>query len=204
MDILQNIIRIGTVSSVNPGNGTARVTFAEKSEIVSGDLQVLQRNTLKNKDWALPDVGEQVLCVFLPNGLESGFIIGAVYSAKDKPNEAAKSQDKRRVDFEDGSFVEFDRKTKKLTVDCKGEVILNAQGKITVAGQADLSVTAQGNVMVETQGNAEIKASGSVKIDAPSCEISGPGGTGVVTGMSICHFTGSPHADVSTKVKAGK
>jgi len=30
------------------------------------------------------------------------------------------------------------------------------------------------------------------------------GGTGVVTGESICHFTGAPHGDVSSKVTAGK
>ena len=39
-------------------------------------------------------------------------------------------------------------------------------------------------------------------IDAPAIRFNG--GTGVVTGECICHFTGHPHGDLSTTVFAGK
>lgn len=39
---LKNIIRIGTVSSVNVDNRTARVNFEDKNNLVSGELKVMQ------------------------------------------------------------------------------------------------------------------------------------------------------------------
>jgi hypothetical protein len=43
---LQNIVRIGTVESVNPENRTARVRFSDKNNLVSGELKVLQNHPL--------------------------------------------------------------------------------------------------------------------------------------------------------------
>ena len=57
----KNVIRSGRISSINPKNGTARVVFADKDNLVSYDLPVLQRSTLKNKDYGMPDVGESVV-----------------------------------------------------------------------------------------------------------------------------------------------
>ena len=47
LTILKNIVRIGTVSSVDGGNRTARVTFADKQDtegkpLISGPLKVIQ------------------------------------------------------------------------------------------------------------------------------------------------------------------
>lgn len=104
---LKNIVRIGTVSSVNVGNRTARVTFRDKGEtMVSGNLQVLKNqpfipgynvtqeteprgggsgeatfethtHELKITPW-LPQIGEMVLCIMLPNGDGDGFVIGGI------------------------------------------------------------------------------------------------------------------------------
>lgn len=40
-----DIIKIGKVSSIDPNTNTARVTFPDRDDLVSYDLQVLQRNT---------------------------------------------------------------------------------------------------------------------------------------------------------------
>lgn len=45
--ILQNLIRVGIVSSINEKDATARVIFEENS--ISYDLPMLQHNTLKIK-----------------------------------------------------------------------------------------------------------------------------------------------------------
>ena len=42
---LNDLIRIGEVSSINPAKGTARVVFDDDDGTVSFDLPILQRNT---------------------------------------------------------------------------------------------------------------------------------------------------------------
>lgn len=69
---LQDMIRIGIVSSVNREKMTARVKIEEQG-IVTGDLQIVQRC-----DAWLPDMGQWVLCIFKPEGEGDGFIIGGI------------------------------------------------------------------------------------------------------------------------------
>ncbi len=94
---LNNIIRIGTVSSVNNSDRTARVEFKDKG-LISGPLRVIKYSsitTIKSASleyageekshkhdvtitpW-LPSVGEMVVCIFIPKGDGDGFILGGV------------------------------------------------------------------------------------------------------------------------------
>lgn len=70
--------RLGTVSSVNAAKGTARVTFSDRSNVVSPEL-----NVMKNA-WPIAP-GERVVCLFLPTG-NAGFVLGAYHSADDPPS----------------------------------------------------------------------------------------------------------------------
>lgn len=83
MDI-KSLIRVGSVSSVNPANGTARVAFEANDDNVTYELPVLTRGSKANKDYWIPDIDEQVVCLFLPNtsgrGVCQGFILGTFYS----------------------------------------------------------------------------------------------------------------------------
>lgn len=53
------------------------------------------------------------------------------------------------------------------------------------------------------KGDAEFDVSGEFKVNKASA-VKLLDGLGVITGASACHFTGSPHADMSTKVFAAK
>jgi phage baseplate assembly protein V len=131
--LLGEIIRVGLVSSVDTKAASARVTFPDRRDLVSYDLPVLVRNTKKNKDYWLPDINEQVVCLFLPTGTEQGYILGGFYSKKTMPD--VDSQDKRRTYYEDGSSVEYDRASHTLTIDVPadgGTVIVNAHTSVTV------------------------------------------------------------------------
>nr|DAL33575.1 MAG TPA_asm: baseplate assembly protein [Caudoviricetes sp.] len=85
--LLENLIFIGNVSSLNPAQGTVRVTRPDKGDKVTSDMAVLQRGTKDSKDYWMPAVGDQVLCMQLPNfsgsGVGDGFVIGAFYSTVD-------------------------------------------------------------------------------------------------------------------------
>ena len=127
--ILKNLIRVGRVSSISPERATARVLF-EPQGVVSHDLKVIVPQTLKNKDYYMPDIGEHVVCLFLPTGNQEGFILGSIYTDEDKP--PTNNPDKRVMRFEDGTSIEYNRKTRTLTVDThtvvfNGTVIVNGQ-----------------------------------------------------------------------------
>jgi phage baseplate assembly protein V len=80
----------GTVSAVDADSVKARVRLPECDNMRTNWLDVLQRNTQNNKDYWLPDVGEQVKVLLDENG-EDGVILGAVYSDVDKPRSATKT-----------------------------------------------------------------------------------------------------------------
>lgn len=132
-DKMANILRVGIVSSIDPVAGTARVAFKDRSNLLSYDLPVLTKNTVDNKDYWMPDINEQVLCVFLPIGLEAGFIIGGFYSKNVKP--PASTEDERAIEFKDGTRISYYRESHRLQIDIpedSGEVVINCAGSVTV------------------------------------------------------------------------
>src|SRR5699024_6698035 len=82
---MDSILRVVIIPSIDPVAGTAHVAYKDRSNLLSYDLPVLTKNTVDNKDYWMPDINEQVLCIFLPIGLEAGFIIGGFYSKNVKP-----------------------------------------------------------------------------------------------------------------------
>lgn len=150
--VLKNLVRVGRVSSINPGAGTIRVVFEDRQNMVSYDLPVLVRQSLKNKDYFMPDIGEQVVCLFLPSGNAQGFCLGSFYSDVDRP--PVSNPDKRHVTFADGTSVEYDRGTHTLTVNAQGPVNITATVGVTV--NSDLRVN--GNIsatgtIIDSGGN---------------------------------------------------
>ncbi|WP_406705419.1 phage baseplate assembly protein V [Sodalis sp.] len=138
----------GTVSAVDEKTVRVRVRLPELDNLRTAWLEVLQRNTQNNKDYWLPDIGEQVKLLLDPYG-DDGVVLGAVYSQVDRP--AIASRDKRRVDFADGTFVEYDRKTHAMAIG----------GTLQT-----LTLTTQANVIIQTQ-NATVKASQQLILDSP-------------------------------------
>lgn len=153
-EFLNNLIRIGKVSSVNYQKGTARVYFPDDDGIVSYDLPVLHRNALKNKDYNMPDIDERVLCLFLSSGVETGFILGSIYT--DIVPTPESTGDKRTVVFEDGSRFSYDRKTHQFDGQIEGTTIK--------ANRQDIEINTPHDVKVTTANNVEVTAANAVTI----------------------------------------
>ncbi len=128
--VLKNLIRVGRVSSL--GKATARVVFGDRQDMVSYDLNVVTRNSQDNKDYWMPDIGEQVVCLFLPSGNAQGFILGTIYSDADEP--PVNDPNKRHMRFSDGTSIEYDRSTHTLTIDAQGPINIVAAGNVNVTG----------------------------------------------------------------------
>jgi len=77
---LYNLVRVGTVSSVDLTSLTARVIYMDKQDVegtplTSGPLKILNQDSL----W-LPYEGQLVVCLYMPISDSDGFIIGAIRS----------------------------------------------------------------------------------------------------------------------------
>jgi phage baseplate assembly protein V len=170
---VHNMVRAGTVSAVDEAAGTVRVAFADRDGTVSYNLPVLVPQTKANKDYWIPDVDEQVLCVFLPRGMEQGFVVGALYSEADKTPVA--DQDKRHLLFSDGTWLEYDRAAHKLTANVQGDVDLLATGKINV--QADGDIIAESKTKTDVTA-PQVNIHGNIFLDGPLTQGGGPEGDG--------------------------
>lgn len=172
--------KIGEVSSIDPARCTARVIFDDENSMVTYDLPIMQRNSLGNRDYQMPDIGEDVLCLFRSDGFEDGVIIGSFYAGDVEPPET--TADRRTVVFKDGTCICYDRASHTLTVTIAGTVIVFDQqtGSITVPESA--------SVFCKT---ALVQASESVTIDSPDTFFTGNIKVqGLITGQGGFTVTG--------------
>lgn len=131
---IRNLIRIGIVSSVNEINGTVRVIFDDKDDMVSSELPLL------NYEYNIPEIKEQVLCLFLPNGLSQGFCLGGFYSLINPP--PIQSKDVYYKKFSDGTSIQYNKSTKQLTINSNNPIIINGNVQVNGGLSATGTVTA--------------------------------------------------------------
>ena len=157
-----SLIKIGEVSSIDPAKCTARVVFDDEDGLVSYDLPILQRNSLKNHDFAMLDVGEDAIVLFFGEGQEDGVILGSIYAGEVTPPES--TENRRTVVFDDDTRVCYDRHEHKLTVTIEGtEIVFNRQdGSITVPNAVTINCT-----------TATVNASSSMTINSPDTHVTG-------------------------------
>lgn len=111
------MLKFGVVVQTDPGKGKVRVRFEDHDGLVSHWLPVVKGKTLRDKEYWMPDLNEQVACLMDEN-FEAGVVLGAVYSDADPVPVA--SQDKFHVRFDDGTTIEYDRAQHKLSAHVVG------------------------------------------------------------------------------------
>ncbi len=125
---LSKYIFIGIVSSYGKKPATVVVTRPDQEDRTSAELYVMSRCTEKTKDYWMPDIGEAVLCLLLPNttgtGPGEGFVLGAHYSTVDAPAET--NTNVRSIRHKDGSFVRVDMDSGEMHIHASQHLILTA------------------------------------------------------------------------------
>ena len=180
---LNDLIKVGEVSSIDPATGTARVVFDDEDGTVSYDLPILQRNTYKTKDFHSVTVGEDVLCLFLPTGPEEGFILGSFYAGEITPPESTK--DRRTIVFEDGTVIRYDMASHTATVIIGGTQIVANQTNVTV-----------------NCANATVNATSGVTLNTPKTDVTGAlNVTGLITGKGGLAVSGGSGATITGTLK---
>lgn len=122
--------RRGIVDELDANEHRVRVRFPDRQNVQSPWLDVLVRDTSKNKDYALPSIGAQV-AVLMDEEDTSGCVLGALYSKADKP--IATSAKVRRVDFESGGFIEYNDEGGGFRIKIDGLTIIGESGDEFVA-----------------------------------------------------------------------
>ena len=153
----------------------AEMTFDDDDGFTSYDLPVIQPNTLKNRDYRMPDIGEDAVCIFLPTGTSEGFIIGSIYAGDVTPPTG--NADTRMVEFEDGTVIAYDRSSHVLKADVKGTVEVTASEKVVITapqiilngaissysqtgGSGTMAVNGTMDITGDITGQSDITASG--------------------------------------------
>lgn len=170
------MVRVCIVESVQPKAGTVKVTLPDSDGVVSQPLKVLFERSADNASYDMPDKGEQVVCIFLANGMETGFVLGSFFSSMDPV--PVSSADKKHYRFKDGTTIEYDRAAHKLSIDVVG---------------GDVEVVADKNVAV-TATTVDVVASAQAKVVAPEIVLEGNisstgGGGGVGTEIKMANTT---------------
>ena len=175
INILQRCIRVGVVSQIDTNNHTVRVDFGEDGA-TSYDLPVLALNTRQNKDYNLPDIGEDVLCLFLPGGEENGFVLGSFYAGEVKPPIA--NANVRMVKFSDGTTVKYNRESHDLDVVIEGTHIHANRNNVDITTPmqvniktANATITASGDIAINSGGDMSITSGGAVFIQGAKVNI---------------------------------
>uniref|UniRef100_UPI0035C74EE0 phage baseplate assembly protein V n=1 Tax=Serratia quinivorans TaxID=137545 RepID=UPI0035C74EE0 len=171
--------QVGTISAVDADKVQARVRLPECDNMRTNWLNVLQRNTQNNKDYWLPDVGEQVEVLLDANG-EDGVILGAVYSDVDRPPFNDKAI--RGTKYADGAEFSYNRDSHTLTIrggiehiviECSLDVMVKTQhavidaketeipGNLTVGGKTIL----KGGLEASGGNGAAVRLTGNLEID---------------------------------------
>ena len=127
-----DIIRVGRVSAVYPERHTVKVDFPDRgSGLITKELPVTGTLTRKNHFYALPDVGEHVVCAFYGNGLTEGVMMGCVYDTANVP--PIPDGDTYSAVFEDGTTLKVDRKNHIVEIkDSYGSFIRFDGGNIII------------------------------------------------------------------------
>lgn len=166
----RELVKVGEVSSVDYENGTARVVFDDEEGFVSNDLQVLQRNTQDNQDFWMPDVGEDVVCLFLPNGMEDGFIVGSFYADEITPPESG--ENKRYVKFKDESEIEYDWEKHRLFARVGKTQVEVTENSVQISGAENVKVSVPNIEFVgDLKVSGNVSANGEVTAKAETAPV---------------------------------
>lgn len=130
-------LKFGTVSAVDEQTMRVRVRLPDLDNLRTDWLPVLTRKSLRDKDYWLPDVGEHVAVLLDANG-DDGVVLGAIFS--DVDTVPVVSRDKWHRKFHDGTTIEYDRSTHKLSVHCVGDIEMKSETHIQLrAPRIDLN-----------------------------------------------------------------
>lgn len=121
------VFETGIVTQVDDAKARVRVKVPSRDNLESYWLEVLQRGSKGNRDYWMPDVDDQVR-ILTDEKLEAGCVLGAIYSESDPP--PVSDRNLYHVEFQDGTIIDFNRTTGKLSILTTGDIDIIAGGNM--------------------------------------------------------------------------
>ncbi len=121
---MNDLIRRGTVESINYKDGTVKIVQEDRDDAVSFDLPLF------SFEYDPPDIGDMVVAVFLSNDSTQGFVLGKPYNTNNPPKNGKKNI--IRKDYGVDAYIEYDKSTKTLTIKAENVII---EGNFTQGGE---------------------------------------------------------------------
>ena len=190
------MLKFGVVTQQDETKCQVRVKFDDQDNMNSYWIAVLQRKTLKDKHYDLPDIGEHVACL-MDEHCEEGIILGALYSTADTvPAGAAKGVEMKQL--ADGHLVSHNQNTKNTIHKEPGDVNKTVQGTHSMtAGYSQIQTKTgfnfglsgtQAGVSLDKNGLGRFAGQGGMSIIA----LGGGKVCLVGSGLSFCASEGGP------------
>jgi len=128
---LLNVIRFGTIASVDLDAATCRVKLTD--DHTTGDLPWQTQRAGNVRVWTPPTFGEQVTLLSPAGDLAQAIVLPALFQNEHPANAA--SDKVFRVDFDDdGSFFSHDQETGDTVLSTTGNLTLVATGNVQITG----------------------------------------------------------------------
>lgn len=105
---MNDLIRIGFISTVDAKNGMAQVYYPEQ-----GNTTAYLHLFSMNGEYQPPEIGAQVLVLHLPDDTSSGVILGKFWNSEALPQTDAEY----KKELGAGAFVEWKKGTYKIRAD---------------------------------------------------------------------------------------
>ena len=149
---LANIIRLGTISSIDHKKALARVKIGN---LETNWLPWVTANSGNNKNWNPPEIEEQVMILSPGGELDQGIILPSIY----RNNAPADSADIQTIIYKDGSKISFNQTNGNFDLDIKGSATIKVVGSISLIGEVNLGGAG---------GKAIARVGDKIKIDSGS------------------------------------
>ena len=146
------ILKAGEVSAIDHKTGKVRVLFSAGDNKTSDWLNILVPFSESHSDNYMLSVGQTVYCLFFPEMMEQGVVLGCpMRGGSDNENEVKRT-------FSDGGFYSYDNGV--LTLNPVSKVVINANteinGNLTVSG----TTVTGGNINLNTHKHDGVTAGG--------------------------------------------
>ena len=186
---LENIVRFGTVKTINPSKPIPRV-IVNLGDIETPEIRCLNIRSGDDATWDMPSINEE--CVVISPCGDIGptsFVLYGFYN-DDHPAPSDDLNQKIRM-FADGCVIAYDVAAHHLSavLPSGGTAVLTADGGVTVNGDTTINGNLQVNGSTAMTGNNTVGGSQLVQGSSHSSGTFSSGGDVTASGISLTGHT---------------
>lgn len=222
----KNNIRTGRVSSIDYERGTYEVTYFDRGQSVSRQI-----NAMSNGEYRMPEIGQMVSVVHTSNGSAAATTTGTIWNNSNKPAEGYKGLYRKEYSNTGGkAYEKYDDNTgeyiqcipEKAGRNCNGDIcdeakkgmsitaakqvqITSSGSSVSIQGKEGIGIGSDGSVSIESGtamsldsgGDMNVEADGELDVTAQKAVLSFPGGITINVGSATITIDSDGNVTIS-------